>query len=625
MATNDNTNPGTQASQTLNATSGADTLTGGLGNDTIDGLDGNDFLRGDGGVRGSWHFETYNRDFSSANGQAFTIESGTRTGSGYVSDFNEGGLTNTLRGTSGNPEDFGVIYTSTLNTVQGGTYRLNLTSDDGSTIQIFDSNGNALNFANQSGGTLNYLNNDFHQASTTRFGDVVLSANQTYTIQIRYWENGGQDNLSATIRGPDTANVAQDLLTSPMIGMPPGPSYSVTGVPAGVEGNDSLTGGAGDDTLLGDGGNDTLTGGAGNDSLLAGTGNDELRGGAGDDTLRGEAGNDTILGGGGRDILSGGDGDDRLTGGADRDTIAGDAGNDTLDGGNGDDVLTGGAGNDRFVYAPGSGNDTITDFGTGNAGSITDGDGSNNDSLDLSAFYSGLTELRNDFSDDGILNQSVGDYSDNTAMNGSITLTGVTRNDLTNDTTGVVCFARGTQIHTLRGRIAVEAVRAGDLIQTRDDGVQPVRWVGSRRVAAAGRFAPIRIRAGAMGNDRDLLVSPQHRLLMRGWRTELFTGEPEALAAAKLLVGTPGISEAPGGSVEYFHILFDRHQLILAENCWSESFQPGEMALSALEEAVRAELFALFPALRSLGPSSYGRDVRRSLRAHEAALCRMAA
>ncbi|MEL7131760.1 MAG: LamG-like jellyroll fold domain-containing protein, partial [Pseudomonadota bacterium] len=305
MATNDNTNPGTEGDQSLSGTSGADTLTGAFGDDTITGGSGADVLSGDGPVEGAWHFETFDRNFSSADGQAFDIESGTRTGSGYVTDFNEGGLTNTVRGTTGNPSDFGVIYTSTLNVTSGGTYRLTTTSDDGSTIQIFDSSGNPLQFNNQTGGTLDYLNNDFHQPSTARFGDVTLDPNETYTIQIRYWENAGGDSLSATISGPDTGNVIEDLLTSPMIGLPPGPEFSVTGTPAGVEGDDVIEGGAGDDTISGDGGNDSLSGGADDDLITGGTG---------DDTITGDAGADTILGGDGDDVISGGS--SAATGGA---------------------------------------------------------------------------------------------------------------------------------------------------------------------------------------------------------------------------------------------------------------------------------------------------------------------
>ena len=101
MATNDNTNPGTEGNQVISGTTGTDTLTGAFGSDTINGGNGADVLSGDGPVQGAWHFETFDYDFSSAAGQAFDIENGVRTGSGYVSDFNEGGLTNTVRGTPG--------------------------------------------------------------------------------------------------------------------------------------------------------------------------------------------------------------------------------------------------------------------------------------------------------------------------------------------------------------------------------------------------------------------------------------------------------------------------------------------------------------------------------------------
>jgi Ca2+-binding RTX toxin-like protein len=276
MATNTNTTLATQDDQTITGTAGTDTLSGVLGNYTLTGGASNDVLGGDGPVAGAWHFETYDRDFTSAAGQAFDIEmvGSTRTTAGYVTEFNEGGLTNTIRGTGGNPEDFAVIYTSTINTIVGGTDRFATSSDDGSTIQIFDSSGTALNFANQTGGTLDYMNNGFHQGTTTRFGDVTLDPAETYTIQIRYWENRGGDTLSATVSGPDTGGVTQNLLTSPMPGLPPEPGYSVTGVPFGVEGDESIDGGAGADTIEGNGGDDTLIGGTGADSLMGGDGDD---------------------------------------------------------------------------------------------------------------------------------------------------------------------------------------------------------------------------------------------------------------------------------------------------------------------------------------------------------------
>lgn len=545
MATNTNTNPATQDDQTLSGTTAADTLTGGHGSDTITGGASNDELAGDGPVTGAWHYETYDRDFTSAAGQAFDIETSgsTRTGSGYVTDFNEGGLTNSVRGTTGNPEDFGVIYTSTLNTISGGTYRFTTSSDDGSTLQIFDSAGNPVSFANQTGGTLDYLNNDFHQGTTTRFGDVVLDPNETYTIQIRYWENLGGDTLAATVNGPDTGGATQNLLTSPMIGMPPDPDYSVTGVPFGASGDDSIDGGAGNDTIRGNDGDDTLIGGTGNDSL------------------------------------------------------------------------TGGDDDDTFVFNPGDGVDTITDFNAGNSGSITDGDQSNNDFIDLSNFYTGLSELRNDFLDDGLLNQSVGDFSDNTALSGSIEMQGISATDLTFDTTNVVCFEAGTRIATAQGLCAIRDIKVGDRVLTRDNGMQTVRWIGSKTVPGRGHLAPILIREGTFGNTSDLRVSPQHRMLLQGWRAELLFGETEVLAAAKMLINDQSIRPDPCKAVTYVHMLFDDHEIVRAEDCWSESYHPSVANIAALDDGPRSELLELFPELQA---QDLSHSARLSLKAHEA-------
>ncbi len=116
--------------------------------------------------------------------------------------------------------------------------------------------------------------------------------------------------------------------------------------------------------------------------------------------------------------------------------------------------------------------------------------------------------------DDGVLNQSVGNFSDNTALGGSITLVGVSDQDLTEDNTAVACFTQGTLIETPQGPRAIEDIAPGDLVLTLDNGPQPVRWAGQRRVDGRGAFAPIRFEAGAIDNDTALLVSPQHRMLL---------------------------------------------------------------------------------------------------------------
>jgi hypothetical protein len=180
-----------------------------------------------------------------------------------------------------------------------------------------------------------------------------------------------------------------------------------------------------------------------------------------------------------------------------------------------------------------------------------------------------------------------------------------------------VCFTRGTRIKTDRGEVAIEELAVGDLVHTMDHGLQPIRWIGSRSVPAQGRLAPVRIAAGTLGNARDLLVSPQHRILLTGWKAELRLGEAEVLAAAAMLVNDSTIRREAGGTVEYFHVLFDSHEIVWAEGAPSESFHPGEQGWSALDRAARDEILALFPELDA-GFDSYGPAARMSLKAHEA-------
>ena len=304
------------------------------------------------------------------------------------------------------------------------------------------------------------------------------------------------------------------------------------------------------------------------------------------------------------------------------DTSIGD-GDDTITGGLGDDVITGGTGDDTFIYVAGDGSDTITDFGTGNSGSINDGDQSNNDFMDLSRFYDHISELQDDFNDDGVLNQSnAADYSDNDSFgSGGLTFTGgVVSSAFNSDTTNVTCFTRGTLIKTDQGERPIEELAAGDMVLTMDHGYQPIRWIGSSKRAATGDLAPILIRKGALGNDRDLRVSPQHRMLLQGWQAEMLFGELEVLATAKSLLNDHSILRDEGGEVEYFHMLFDTHEIIYAEGCLSESFHPGKQGWKALDQATRDEILTLFPQLADGNFNDYGPAARMSLKHKEGKL-----
>lgn len=171
-----------------------------------------------------------------------------------------------------------------------------------------------------------------------------------------------------------------------------------------------------------------------------------------------------------------------------------------------------------------------------------------------------------------------------------------------------ICYLRGTLIDTPGGPRPIETLAPGDLIETRDNGPLPLRWVGGRHVIAAGRCAPVRIPAGLMGTRLPLTVSQQHRVLLCDPRAELLFGEAEVfVTASQLAEAGLGRIEA-GGVAEYFHVALDSHAVIRANGAWSESYHAGH----AQSEAVH-----FFPELAGTG---FGRGplARRVLRRHEA-------
>lgn len=161
---------------------------------------------------------------------------------------------------------------------------------------------------------------------------------------------------------------------------------------------------------------------------------------------------------------------------------------------------------------------------------------------------------------------------------------------------GPPCFAYGTQILTVQGNRAVQHLRVGDRVVTRDHGAQTLRWIGERRVCGHGQFAPIHFLPGVLGNARGLLVSPQHRMLISGWRAELFFGQAEILVAAKHLVNGHTIVPFPTPMIDYYHLLFDQHEIVFAEGAQTESFYPGNDILASDRDTF-IEVTALFPAL----------------------------
>lgn len=193
---------------------------------------------------------------------------------------------------------------------------------------------------------------------------------------------------------------------------------------------------------------------------------------------------------------------------------------------------------------------------------------------------------------------------------------------------GVICFTPGTLIETPQGPRRVEDLRPGDAVQSKDSGPQEVQWIGSRRMTGARLFAmpklrPIRFRPGALGverPDQELIVSPDHRMLLQGPEAQVLFNTDEVLVAARDLVnGQTIVVDTALKEVTYIHLLLPSHQILWANGVETESFHPAQADLTVLSADDRMRLLQMFPAL-DYDPHLYGSAARRSLTESEAAI-----
>lgn len=159
-------------------------------------------------------------------------------------------------------------------------------------------------------------------------------------------------------------------------------------------------------------------------------------------------------------------------------------------------------------------------------------------------------------------------------------------------------FARGTMITLASGsQRAIESLTPGTEVLTRDHGRQPIRWIGHARLRAVGAFAPVVITAGTLGNGGDLILSQHHRVFVyqRNRLPGLTTSE--LLVQARHFVDGEAVYLREGGFVDYFSLVFDRHEIIYAEGVPSESLMVNDATVNRLPPDIAAEVKAQFPGL----------------------------
>lgn len=190
----------------------------------------------------------------------------------------------------------------------------------------------------------------------------------------------------------------------------------------------------------------------------------------------------------------------------------------------------------------------------------------------------------------------------------------------------IPCFVEGTVITSIDGETPIEYLRVGDAVLSTSGEYQIIRWIGKReltlRSGNKSHLQPICIRKDAFGHGlpyQDLRVSRNHRIVMSNAYCELLFGENETLVPAKFLLGMKGVTQDTDlSSVTYYHLLFDSHQTIYSNGCPSESLHPGDVALDAMGEVARAEVFEIFPELKTHKISAYGPTAARVLKRYEA-------
>jgi Ca2+-binding RTX toxin-like protein len=607
-----------------------DIIYGGEGIDTVDYSQAT--IAGGGGINANMPGGVINPDGGQGQGNSnndtiFSIENivGSSGNDTLIGD----GQNNLLDGRGGNDSIEGGGGDDTLlggdgnDTLRGGANNDILDGGDGNDVLAGDEGNDSL-----SGG-------DGNDTLSGGSGDDTLAGGAGADSI-----NGGTGQDYVDYSESDAA-VYVHLNTSSIYGGHAGDSINGRDTLTGIDG---IIGSDFDDTLIGfDGqgtsgdiytniffggaGNDVMDGRAGNDELYGGDDDDSIEGGDGNDLVSGDDGDDSLYGGTGADTVLGGDGDDLLFGGSGNDRLSGGDGNDTLYGGLGTDSMSGGDGNDVFIYAL---NDILSTDGEetvegGGGPGVSDGDF---DTLNLRAYgieygWASVVIVRDNLDpdeedyEDGTITLYDGDPDDGGRPIGTIRFTNI--EDF------LICFTPGTMIVTDWGERPVEDLASGDLVMTRDNGLQPLRWVGHRKLSRGQLVAdpdlqPVRIAKDALRGDgpaRSMLVSPQHRVLVTGARAELLFGAEEVLVPAKHLVGQAEVTRVlPEDGVTYIHILFDRHEIVQSDGIWTESFQPAERSLNAMEAAVRDEILKLFPELASDTSAYLG--ARLSLKAHEA-------
>jgi hypothetical protein len=185
--------------------------------------------------------------------------------------------------------------------------------------------------------------------------------------------------------------------------------------------------------------------------------------------------------------------------------------------------------------------------------------------------------------------------------------------------------AAGTLIETDRGARPAGELAAGDLVQTLDNGLQPLVWT-SRRATPCGQAGPaampIRIAADALGQgcpSRPVVVAPDQRIMIDCPNCEAVLGHSQHLVAARDLLHLAGVERSTAPNQPMITLMCAAHEVLNVGGLWLDSFRPVDGFLNGLDDEQREDLVASNPRLRFAGGEAAYVSARPTLNTAEAA------
>ncbi|WP_300518696.1 Hint domain-containing protein [Aliiroseovarius sp.] len=151
-------------------------------------------------------------------------------------------------------------------------------------------------------------------------------------------------------------------------------------------------------------------------------------------------------------------------------------------------------------------------------------------------------------------------------------------------------------ILTDQGERPARDLVAGDLVMTRDNGMQPVLWAGRSRDPKTGP-APVRFKARGQG-EGSMVLAPGHLALLDHAKAELLFGVSEVLVHASDLTDLPGVSPAHRSAPAWVHLLLPGHELVRAAGVWVESLAPDMRQMECSHPDLAEEICTTVPRLR---------------------------